>query len=322
MYQTPEQVSPLADLIASILGAVFSWKMLLFILLIWALSSSFYIVKGKTAAILETFGKPHKKATLSGLHFKWPSPITQIVKRVNLQQREIADDISVKTKDNAFLKLPTKVLFMASSDREGAVKSHYELHEAEKQIKDYVFNCVRQTASGMDMEQLYTNREELKKQVDEALKAQFEHFGFVIANVLVDQPQPSKEVEDAFNKVIASKRLKEAAQNEADAAQVKLVGVAKAESQSKELQGQGIAKMRNAIAEGLAEAMKKIEAAGISPEETIAFLTETNRLDTIAAAAAHGNMVIVDTKGGNHVSETVVAVKAATARPHAVDKAA
>ena len=322
MYEpATEQAPKLTDLILSIVGPIFSWKVLVVLALLWIASSMLYTVKGKTAAILETFGKPHKRAAMSGLRFKLPSPITTVVALVNMQQQEISDVISVKTRDNAFLSLPIKVQYKASNEPEGAVKAHYELKDAPKQIKSYIFNNARQTASGMTMDELYVNRDTLEKQVNDALRQQFEKYGFIIENVLVDQPQPSKEVEEAFNKVIASTRLKEAAENEAEAARIKLVGVAKAESQSKKLQGTGMAEMRQAIADGLEKAMETIQKVGLTPQEAMAFLTETNRLDTIASAAAHGNMIIVDTRGDRGLPETLAAVKAAT-RPHSVEKVA
>lgn len=273
------------------------------------LFTSFYTVQGKTATILETLGRPHDEASMPGLHFKLPFPFTQIVARVNLQLQEIKADVSVKTKDNAFMTLPVKVQYRASDDGRGAVKAHYELERPEAQIASYVLNNVRQTASGMDMQELYANRDSMETEVSSALSERFAKYGYVIENVLVDEPQPSEEVKTAFNQVIASKRLKEAAQNEADAAQIKLVGVAKAEAESKELQGQGMAKMREAMAKGLEQAMETMKQAGLEPAEAMMFLNETNRLDAITTAAAHGNMVIVDTRSGSSLSETVAAVK-------------
>ena len=66
-------------------------------------------------------------------------------------------------------------------------------------------------------------------------------YGYDIVNVLVDEPQPSPEVQAAFNRVIAAQREREAAENEAEAQRIRLVGVAEAEKTSKRLQGEGIA---------------------------------------------------------------------------------
>ncbi len=268
------------------------WVILIILLVL--LPTMIYVVRGKTAAILETFGKPHKTAVFPGLHVKAPWPITTIVARVNLQIQEIHADVSVKTSDNAFLTLPVKVQYRASDDGAGAVKAHYELEAPEKQITSYVLNNVRQTASGMEMTDLYANRDNVEQQVQAALSEQFARFGYIIENVLVDEPQPSVEVRDAFNQVIASKRLMEAARNEAEAQRIKLVGAAKAEAESKKLQGEGMAQMREAVARGLEEAMKTMKSAGLSAEQAIAFLSDTNRLDTITSAATHGNTIIID----------------------------
>ncbi len=284
---------------------------LIFIIIVLIISPTIiYVVRGKTAAILETFGRPHEKAVLPGLRFKWPAPITRIVARVNLQLQEIHADVSVKTSDNAFMTLPVKVQYKASDDPVGAVKAHYELEAPERQITSYVLNNVRQTASGMEMTELYANRDAVEAQVQSALSEQFARFGYVIENVLVDEPQPSAEVRDAFNKVIASKRLMEAARNEAEAERIKLVGAAQAEAESKKLQGQGMAEMRTAIARGLEEAMQTMQKAGLSPEASIRFLTDTNRIDAITSAAAHGNTIIIDAGSGKEAVATAAMLEA------------
>jgi len=278
------------------------WLILILVLLL--LPTVLYVVKGKTAVILETFGRPHQHAVFPGLRIKWPAPITTIVARVNLQLQEIHADVSVKTSDNAFMTLPVKVQYRASDDALGAVKAHYELEAPEKQITSYVLNNVRQTASGMEMTELYANRDAVEQQVQAALSEQFARFGYIIENVLVDEPQPSSEVRDAFNKVIASKRLMEAARNEAEAQRIKLVGAAQAEAESKKLQGEGMAQMREAIARGLEGAMATMTKAGLKTEQALQLLTDTNRIDAITSAAAHGNTIIIDAGANRDMAST------------------
>jgi regulator of protease activity HflC (stomatin/prohibitin superfamily) len=212
------------------------------------------------------------------------------------------------------MTLPVKVQYRASDDGVGAVKAHYELEAPEKQIASYVLNNVRQTASGMEMTDLYANRDAVEQEVQLALSAQFARFGYIIENVLVDEPQPSTEVRDAFNQVIASKRLMEAARNEAEAQRIKLVGAAQAEAESKKLQGEGMAQMREAIARGLEEAMRTMQNAGLSTEQSIQLLSDTNRLDTITSAAAHGNTIILDA-GQNRDLAGVAAVLESIKKP-------
>ena len=273
--------------------------------------SSFFIVNGKTAAILETFGRPHKAARTPGLQFKMPWPITQVVGIVKLQQQEVAQEVSVKTKDNSFMTLPVKVQYKASSNPESSVKAYYELEDAEQQITSYILNNVRQTATSLDMVELYSNRSDMEETVQENLTERFEGYGYVIENVLVDEPQQSKEVRDAFNRVIASVREKEAEQKLADGKRIDVVGIATAEKESKKLQGEGISAMRDEIAKGLQAAIKEITDAGLTTQEAVDLLKDTNRLDTLGSAAVHGNMILVDMKsGGDQIANTFAAVNA------------
>jgi len=288
--------------------------LVLIVLGIWFLLTGIFIVRGKSAAILETFGKPHSKPRMPGLQFKFPWPITNVVARISLQLLEVEANVSVKTKDNAFMTLPVKVQYRVDVNSNGAVKAHYELERPEQQITSYVLNNVRQTASRMEMVELYANRDSMEEEVQTALLDRFAQFGYLIENVLVDEPQPSAEVRDAFNRVIASHRLKEAAENEAAAARIKLVGVAEAEAKSKALQGEGMAQMREAVAKGLEQAMSTMTKSGLSTQEAMKFLTDTNRFDTISNAASHGNTIIIDMKDTDTLSETIAAVKAVN--PH------
>ncbi len=274
----------------------------------YILPSVIIITPGKRAKILETLGKPHRTARMPGFSVKLPWPLTAVVGTINLQLQEIGADVSVKTKDNAFMTLPVKVQYRASSEPEGAVKAHYELEDPEEQIKSYVLNNVRQTASSMDMIDLYQNRDAIEKQVRDTLQERFAKFGYIIENVLVDEPQPSVEVRDAFNRVIASQREKEAAENIAEAKRIELVGIAKAEKESKKLQGEGIAEMREAISRGMSAAMNELVNAGLNADQALGLLMDTNRLDTLGGAAQHGNMVLMDMNGGNRIAETMAAV--------------
>lgn len=295
---------------------ILSWKFLAILVGIWLVTTSIVITGGKTAKIVERFGKPQELARTPGISLKLPWPIDNVVGIVHLNIQEIDANVSVKTKDNAFMTLPVKVQYRADDSPEGAVRAHYELEDPEKQITSYVLNGARQTASGMDMVELYANRSSVEEHVQGSLAEQFAKYGFVIENVLVDEPQPSDEVREAFNRVIASIRAKEAATNLAEAKRIELVGVATAEKESKKLQGEGMRAMREEIAKGLEEAIKKLSEV-MTPEQALNLLMDTNRLDTLSSAAAHGNMILVDMHGGGNtdLAKTVAAVRAAGASP-------
>lgn len=229
---------------------------LLFIIFILAvlawLSTIFVVVSQKRAVVIEVFGKfwGIKEA---GLRLKFPAPIAKVAGTLNLQIRELASDITVQSKDKAFLTIPVKVQYKVIP--ENAKEAFYELSEPEEQIKSYIFNTIRSKAFDQTMDSLFSDKTTLEDDAKNALTNTFKDYGYEIVNVLIDNPQPSEEIVFAFNRVIASAREKDAAENEAEALKIKLVGEAKAEKASLILKGEAFKEYRALIAEGNVEAL-------------------------------------------------------------------
>ena len=273
----------------------------LFVLVPW-LATSFLIVKQKTAAIVEVFGR-FSAVKLPGLRLKapWPFAIERRNPdgtRVNMRLRELKEHVSVKTRDNAFVSFPVAVQYRVMEAN--IQEAFYELDDPDGQIVSFVLNVVRTEGAKLTLEELYTAKAHVELAVKAELEERMSSYGFEIVNVLVDEPQPSVEVQNAFNRVIAAQREMEAAQNEAEAQRIRLVGIAEAEKTSKRLQGEGIAAQRLAIADGYHEAMDKLKDAmpGTSEETILAMLMMTNHWDTIRDAAnGPGNIIMVNGSG-------------------------
>jgi regulator of protease activity HflC (stomatin/prohibitin superfamily) len=294
-------------------------------LIVWAIvatiafafiSSMVVITGGKTAKILETFGKPHARARLPGMSFKAPWPITSVVGKVDLRQTEESDMVQVRAKDNAFVGLPVTVQLKAIGTPEGAVMAHYELDESAKQIMSYVLKEVKDAGAELSSEEMYSNRTKIKDDVIGALDERVRGFGYELVDILVDEPKLSSEMQNAFEEVKSSEMLKNAAQNKADAKRIELVGIAEAEKESQKLKGEGISNMREAIAKGIKKATDTMKDAGFSTDQSLELIIETNRMDTMGSVAAHGNLVLMDMNklSGNTMAEMMAANKA-TATP-------
>ena len=65
------------------------------------------------------------------------------------------------------------------------------------------------------------------------------NYGYDIIKALVTDIDPDQQVKEAMNRINAAEREKVAAQYEGDAARILIVEKAKAEAESKRLQGQG-----------------------------------------------------------------------------------
>jgi regulator of protease activity HflC (stomatin/prohibitin superfamily) len=86
-----------------------------------------------------------------------------------------------------------------------------------------------------------------------------------------------------MNRINASEREKIAAQYEGDAQRILIVEKARAEAESKRLQGQGIADQRREIAKGLLESVDVLNGVGISSQEASALIVVTQHYDTLQA---------------------------------------
>jgi len=221
---------------------------LLFVILL----STIVIVKQKTAVVIERFGK-FKSVRTSGLSFKLPWPIDTVSAIINLQINQLKNNVTVKSKDNAFLTIPVNVQYKVI---ESMVKeAYYELDDPEGSINSYILNMVRSQSAKLTMEELYASKDSFEGEVKESLNEKFKPFGYQIVDLLIDDPQPSKEVEESFNNVLVAKRKKDAAKNEAEALKIKMIGEAQAEKESLVLKGEAFTAYRAKIAEGNIEAM-------------------------------------------------------------------
>jgi regulator of protease activity HflC (stomatin/prohibitin superfamily) len=168
-------------------------------------------------------------------------------------------------------------------------------------------NQVRATAGGLTFEELFRSRDVFEADVEETLKEKMTEFGYIIVNILVDDPQPSSDLRDAFDRVIASKRLREAAENEGEAARVLAVAKASAEGESLRIKGEAYAHFRKTIAEGNAEALNKIAGeTGLTAKDGLAFFNSINEMEAIRDAAANGGKVVFVAGSAKNDSESAL----------------
>jgi regulator of protease activity HflC (stomatin/prohibitin superfamily) len=118
-------------------------------------------------------------------------------------------------------------------------------------------------------------------------------YGFDIIKTLVTDIDPDQQVKNAMNRINAAEREKVAAQFEGDAARILIVEKAKAEAESKRLQGQGIADQRREIARGLEESVDVLNRVGINSQEASALIVVTQHYDTLQAIGQETNSNLI-----------------------------
>lgn len=259
------------------------------LILIVIFSGSFFIVKQKTAAIIERFGKFQRVAT-AGFNLKIPV-IDKKAGTVNLKVMELPVDVETKTKDDVFVKLTVSVQYFVVETKEGIQTSFYKFDDPARQIQSYVFDSIRSEVPNMFLDDVFSEKDKIAKAVQIELADIMEEYGFKIIKALITDIDPDAKVKHAMNEINAAKRMKEAAKEYAEAEKIKVVKAAEAEAESKQLQGVGIANQRIAIANGIKQSVAEVRGAmdeGVTGQQVMNMLFMTQHYDTVARLAEQG----------------------------------
>ena len=253
------------------------------------LVSSFFVVKQQTAAIIERFGKFHS-IRQSGLQLKIPL-VDRVAGKMSLKIQQLDVIIETKTLDDVFVRLKVSVQYKVIKDK--VYDAFYKLDYPHDQITSYVFDVVRAEVPKMKLDDVFVKKDDIALAVKAELNDAMSDYGFDIIKTLVTDIDPDAQVKAAMNRINASDREKTAAQFEGDAARILIVEKAKAEAESKRLQGQGIADQRREIARGLEESVEVLNKVGINSQEASALIVVTQHYDTLQSIGQQTNSNLI-----------------------------
>ncbi|EKF56776.1 membrane protease [Galbibacter marinus] len=251
--------------------------------------SAFFIVKQQTAVAIERFGKFHSIRN-SGLQLKIPI-IDRIAGKLSLKIQQLDVIVETKTLDDVFVKLKISVQYVVIKTK--VYDAFYKLEYPHEQITSYVFDVVRAEVPKMKLDDVFVKKDDIAIAVKSELQDAMLEYGFDIIKTLVTDIDPDQQVKHAMNRINASEREKIAAQFEGDAARILIVEKAKAEAESKRLQGQGIADQRREIARGLEESVEVLNKVGINSQEASALIVVTQHYDTLQAIGEETNSNLI-----------------------------
>ncbi len=251
--------------------------------------SLFFVVKQQTATIIERFGK-FNSVRQAGLQIKIPL-VDKVAGRLSLKIQQLDVSVETKTLDDVFVKLKISVQFVVIKDK--VYDAFYKLEYPHDQITAYVFDVVRAEVPKMKLDDVFVKKDDIANAVKGELQEAMKNYGFGIIKTLVTDLDPDAQVKEAMNRINASEREKIAAQFEGDAARILIVEKAKAEAESKRLQGQGIADQRREIARGLEESVDVLNKVGINSQEASALIVVTQHYDTLQSIGAETNSNLI-----------------------------
>eukprot|EP00904_Undaria_pinnatifida_P012412 jgi/Undpi1/8300/HiC_scaffold_25.g10769.m1 len=209
-------------------------------------------VPNSEIGVVERLGR---YTTLAQPGFNWICwPLDKIVARLSTRVQQLDVRMETKTKDNVFVTAVVSVQYQPI--RGNIYEAYYRLTDPQAQIRSYVYDVVR---NGLIVGRIfffsisihrYVARPNLFSQdIAVAVKQQLEEvmkeYGYQILQAL-----------EAMNEINASKRLREAATNKAEADKIMQVKAAEAEAESKYLSGVGVSRQRKAIVDGLRDSVQ------------------------------------------------------------------
>ncbi|WP_350286735.1 SPFH domain-containing protein [uncultured Croceitalea sp.] len=259
------------------------------VVLLLVFFSTVFIVKQQTAVIIETFGK-FTSIRNAGIQFKIPF-MQRIAARVGLKIQQLDVIIETKTLDDVFVKLKVSVQYVVIKSK--VYDAFYKLEYPHDQITSFVFDVVRAEVPKMKLDDVFVKKDDIAIAVKRELQEYMSEYGYDIIKTLVTDIDPDAQVKQAMNRINASEREKIAAQFEGDAARILIVEKAKAEAESKRLQGQGIADQRREIARGLEESVEVLNKVGINSQEASALIVVTQHYDTLQSIGEETNTNLI-----------------------------
>ena len=249
------------------------------IIVLAAILGSFFTVATAQVAVITRFGKFLRVAE-AGLNWKAPF-FDSVAAVISLRVNQITLTVETKTKDNVFVTIPISVQNRVRPEK--VFDAYYKLADPTAQIKSYVEQVILGHVPGMTLDDVFASQSSIAAAVKKELDADMTGFGFEIVNVLVTDIVPDAKVKSAMNDINAAQREQVAANARGEAEKILVVKKAEAESESKALQGQGIANQRRAIIEGLQASIDQFQKVveGASAKEVMQLVMVTQYFDTL-----------------------------------------
>ena len=250
---------------------------------------------------------------------------------VTVQVRQEDVKTETKTRDNVIVVVNTSVQFAVDPDK---VQDYYfKLSNPWQQMAAHVENIVRGHIPKMELDAVYSAKQELADEIKTDLSESMSAYGVHIHSCLMTDISPDRTVLNAMNEINAAKRNREANIQRAEADKLTAIKIAegKAESQLLEADADAKAAVRKAegdataairIAEGNAQAAVKMaeadaevqrlngvaiakmkEASGLDSQQVVHMMIATQYLDALKQFGKSGKSAIVVPHGPSAVQD-------------------
>lgn len=280
-------------------------EIILVIVGILVLATSFVSVRQGTIAVVTVFGK-YNKIMKPGLNFKWPI-IQKIYKKISIQNRAVELEFQATTIDQANVNFKAMLLFAVYNQEEETIKNVAFKFVDEKGFMQALIRTIegsiRSFVATKKQAEILSLRTEIVKEVKGQLDHTLEGWGFHLLDLQLNDITFDEAIMRSMAQVVASSNLRAAAENEGQALLITKTKAAEAEGNAikiaaeaekiaASLRGQGVALFREEVAKGMTQAAKEMQTASLD-SSYILFSMWTESLKHFAEHGK-GNTIFLD----------------------------
>lgn len=239
-----------------------------------------YQVDQSTVAIKESFGK-FDEVLEPGCYFVPWIIGKRVAGYLSLRVQQLDVRCETKTKDNVFVTVVSSVQYRALANN--AADAFYKLSNPREQIQAYVFDVIRSTVPKLMIDDVFEQKNDVAKAVEDELEKAMSAYGYEIIQTLIVDIEPDINVKRAMNEINAASRMRVAAKEKAEAEKILQIKRAEGDAESKYLSGLGIARQRQAIVDGLRDSVLAFSSnvPGTSAKDVMDIVLITQYFDTM-----------------------------------------
>lgn len=242
-------------------------------------------VDQSTVVIKERFGR-FNEVLEPGCHCMPWFLGSQVAGHLTLRLQQLDVRCETKTKDNVFVNVVASVQYRALAHK--ASDAFYKLTNTRSQIQAYVFDVIRASVPKLLLDDVFEQKNEIARAVEEELEKAMSAYGYEIVQTLIVDIEPDEHVKRAMNEINAAARMRLAANEKAEAEKIIQIKRAEGEAESKYLAGLGIARQRQAIVDGLRDSVLGFSdnVPGTSAKDVLDMVLITQYFDTMKEIGA------------------------------------
>jgi regulator of protease activity HflC (stomatin/prohibitin superfamily) len=282
-----------------------SFSLLLLIIVVFMLFTSFVVVQQGTIAVITIFGK-YRRNLSPGLNFRIPL-IETVFKRISIQNRSVEMEFQAVTSDQANVYFKSMLLFSVIDEQEETIKKVAFKFIDEKNLMQALIRTIegsiRSFVATKKQAEVLSLRREIVEHVKDQIDVALEEWGYHLTDLQINDITFDEAILKSMAQVVASNNLKAAAENEgqallitktkaaeADGNAIKIA--ANAEREAAQMRGQGVALFREEVARGMQNAARELQQANLDTS-VIMFSMWTEAIKNFAEYGK-GNVIFLD----------------------------